>query len=152
MKKSMNSPAQSAMKLGKYFQSRYERYRRLAESKLPDKCDTCGLRVEYVDTNYDSVTAKVSELQQLGLARYPPRKVTLSTIADEPTCFCAIGHVRYWVKKELKCPDWQMKLPGAVMTLSDYLSIHHTRISTRQATRLQIIAIVLTVVIATVGI
>lgn len=151
MNRSMNSAAQSAMKLGNYFQLRYERYQRRNDPKFPDKCETCGLRVEYIDARYDSVTSKVSELQRLGLARYPPRKVYLSNVADEPTCFCALGHIRNWGKKELKCPDWQMKLPDSVLTLSDHLSIHHTRASTRQATRLQIIAIVLTVVIATLG-
>jgi DNA-directed RNA polymerase subunit N (RpoN/RPB10) len=75
----MTSSDCALKRLGNSLQARYERYQRRIDPKFPDKCETCGLRVEYFDASFDSVTSKVAELEKLGLARYAPRDIHLST-------------------------------------------------------------------------
>jgi hypothetical protein len=116
--------------------------------ELPNKCQACGLRVEYLATDFETerIVLSVAELERFGLATYPRRNIVAVIGGPGPnyTSFCAVANIRCWQKNNKFCPDWQLKLPGG--TLSDYLSIHHSRASSRVASRIGWFALVVGIV------
>lgn len=113
----------------------YERYQARDDPRFPNKCDTCGLRVEYLGdgSGAEQTLLEVAKLSKFGLARYPPRVMDVGGGNPGTTYFCALAHTKYWVRKDKRCPDWQLRIPHARITLADYMSIHHSRTNARIA-------------------
>ncbi len=133
-----------------YVRKRIHRFSKRKAPDFPNKCDICGLRAKYVDQDQDIDTAilKAGELQKCGLAKNYPREmhVTIGGSDDEGhTYFCVLSNIKYWNKRFKKCPDWQLRI-GNKLSLSDYLSIHHSRNNTRIALKLGVLAAILTAV------
>ena len=130
------------------FQQSYVRHQNRTSPDFPNKCDICGLRVKYGTADKETETALLTaaKLAEAGLAIYPPRNINVSVGSSHDTYFCVLANVKYWNQKTRKCPDWQLKLPEPGLTLSDYLSIHHSRNNTRIAIRLGFLAAILTLI------
>jgi hypothetical protein len=133
-----------------FFKKRIERYRNRNDRNFPNKCDICGLRVSYTNTDnqLDDVILTAGRLQRCGLAISYPRNINVSfggSGNEDITHFCALSNIKYWNKPFKKCPDWQLRL-DKVLSLSDYLAIHHSKNNTRIAIRLSILAAILTII------
>ena len=133
-----------------YYKKRIKRFRRRKDKNFPNKCEICGLRASYAstDSQIDKEILKAAELQRCGLTTSYSRNINVSVGGSEKqdlTHFCALSNIKYWNQSFKKCPDWQL-LIGKKLSLSDYLSIHHSRNNTRIAIRLGILAIGLTII------
>ncbi|MDB4521967.1 hypothetical protein N9100_00970 [Gammaproteobacteria bacterium] len=133
-----------------YIRQRWLWFKHRNDDDYPDKCEVCGLRVSYphTDTDADTLFNQVSDLRHVGVVKYPSRVQEMGVSPDRVyyTHFCALSHNKYWGphNKRRICPDWQLKIPGDEMSLPDYISVHHSRVNTRLALRLGVLALILT--------
>lgn len=130
-------------------QRRYLRYRNRAD--LPNKCDTCAIRVEYPDDHLDHILLQLPQLQKYGLAKYAPRNIRIVPGRTHKTSFCGLGHITRWNQNSLPCPDWQLDLKNAGVSLSDHLMIHHARVSARVGRTFGLVGAILAVVAILIG-
>jgi len=116
---------------------------------IPDKCDTCAFKIEYDgrDQQISKIFIELSTLRDYGFSDYLNR-----TMTPGKDSFCALGNNKYWGtdNKNKKCPDRQIEIPGTRMNLSDYLSIHHTKVNTRISNRITIVAIIASIILGIV--
>ena len=113
---------------------------------FPDKCDICGLRDRYSGQATDNAILKAGKLEPYGITKSYRRNIHAElgdSDSEEFTFFCALSNNKYWNRKFRKCPDWQLQIGGR-LTLSDYITIHHSRHNTRIAIWLAIFAFILT--------
>ena len=105
----------------------------MADDKLPNKCNYCGLRVRItLDTDgktvaHDTDFAKLRRLYEAGIIRKKfKRSITVSLGSPEPdtTDICAIS-AKAWNKNEISCRHWMISIEGA--SVADYLAIHASR-------------------------
>ncbi len=134
----------------KYLMQMNLRFKNRKTTDFPNKCGICGLREKYLDhdKNIDEAILKAGNLQKFGLTKNFPREMHLTiggSSNEGHTYFCVLSNTKYWNKPFKKCPYWQLRI-GDKLSLSDYLSIHHSNNNTRIAVKLSILAAVLTVI------
>ncbi len=132
----------------KYLLKRIHRFKKRNDPDFPNKCDICGLRDNYTDQGTDAAILKAGELELCGITKRYRRSIhaTLGgSYERNSTFFCVLSNNKYWNQPFKKCPDWQLHI-GTKLTLSDYISIHHSRHNTRIAVRLAIFASLLTII------
>jgi len=98
-----------------------------------NKCDLCGLRVEFDQSNLqqaEKVEDFFKKLRSLQRKKLVPKgwpKVVSVSIGiknpDDRSEICAVNHSS-WRKNEKKCPYWQ---PRVGLALGEHLALHEAR-------------------------
>ena len=125
-------------------------------TKLPDKCQYCGLRVQYAfrsaaeTHDSDKAFAELRQLHQAGIVkpRYS-RAIGMSNVPGDfgTTDVCAVASAA-WLRPDKACGHWVLRIEGA--SVADYQSIHHDRKNHGVAVWAAVAAAVLAVLIAAV--
>ena len=135
------------------FKKYREKKKLLTDGKIPDKCTLCGLRAQFTaveakELKLDNDFNTARQLYNTGIVKDKfTREINMSNgpAAKDFTYYCAISQFKYWKSPKKRCPYWQFRR-GTQLTLSDYLSIHHTKTNTKIAKRLGLFGIILTLI------
>ena len=128
----------------------------MADSCIPNKCNSCGLRiVEYFHTEAsvqasDQMFGEAHELKRVGIiSTVPRRRVTPGFTPPDfgSTSFCAVNSPA-WSNPQQKCSSWTLKKPG--MTISDYVTIDQAEKHSLASTWITIVGIIAAFIIAIV--
>jgi hypothetical protein len=133
----------------KYLQKRIKLFKSYGNPDFPNKCDICGLMAGYIDQSTDDAILKTGELESCGITKNYLRNIHASgggSNKGNSTFFCVLSNNKYWNRPFKKCPDWQLRISDK-LTLSDYISIHHSRHNTRIAKWLAGLASFLTIIV-----
>ncbi len=125
-------------------------------SPISDKCEFCGLCVDYdhrltqqkTAESIDNDFAKLHELKRKGIINtVPSRKVHagLGSNMLHRTAFCAINSSA-WNDKQQKCQYWSLKIKDG--NVVDYLAIYHSKRNHITLIVLSVIAITVAIVVA----
>jgi hypothetical protein len=105
----------------------------MADSPLPNKCNYCGLRMQYVfhtaaeTKGSDQAFSELRELYNRKVIKQMfPHIAGMSNVPGDfgSSEFCAVAS-KAWNKNEKHCAHWSLKVEGA--SVADYLSIYQDR-------------------------
>jgi hypothetical protein len=126
----------------------------MTDAPLPNKCEYCGLRVQYTFRSSNETAESDQAFTNLRVLR--DRKIIkpvfrrLVAASDDrrdfgATHFCAVSSSA-WLKNDKPCSHWSLRIDGA--SIADYLSIYHNRRNYNLAKWAAIVAVIMAVLIA----
>ncbi len=121
---------------------------KLGADSFPDKCNTCAFEISYDRSKeeIDQLFDALSKLNKYKLSIYPHRVMEIGNVKKTyHGRFCSLGKNKIWGphKKHKNCRDRHIKLPTSEMSISDYFSIHQSKISRSVSTKLSLFTIVI---------
>ena len=126
----------------------------MPDSSIPNKCNSCGLKVaEHFRTAAsvqasDQMFGEAHELKREGIISSVPRRLVTPGFMPPDygsTSFCAINSSA-WSNPQQKCSSWTLKKPG--MAISDYIAIDQAEKHSLASTWITIVGIIAAFIIA----